>query len=143
MSKHNKNPKVVKSKEQLIWEAQEKKDGAIRKKFIDERFMPLMEGLTENIEEAQFLCESLKTAINQAWQMKAGEMLLKELELGASLAKVKKPELVIKHLRIIELLENEQTIKDSMILLDALFQEANRAVQKSISEKKLSDFSEK
>jgi hypothetical protein len=131
-----------KSKEQLVWEANEKKEGEIRKKFIDEHFMPLMESITENIEEAQMICESLKTAINQAWQMKAGEMLLRDLKLGDSLRKVKKPELVSKHLKVIELLENSQTIRDSMILLDALFTEANRAVQKSITDKKLSDFKE-
>lgn len=136
-----KTKQVHKTKEQLVWEANEKKLEAKRKEFIDKNFMPLMEGLTENIEEAQFLCESTKTAINQAWQMKAGELLLKELGLGDSLSKVKKPELVWKHLKIIEALEG-QTIRDAMILLDALFAEANRAVQKSISEKKLQDFRE-
>jgi hypothetical protein len=129
-----------KSKEQLIWEKEEKRVGEIRKRFIDEHFMPLMEGLTENIEEAQMICESLKTAINQAWQVKAGEMLLRELKLGDSLRKVKKPELVSKHLKVLELLENSQTIRDSMILLDALFAEADRAVKASVTTKKLSDF---
>ena len=135
-------PKQIhKSKEQIIYETEQKKLEEIRKEFIDKSFMPLMEGLTENIEEAQMLCESLKTAINQAWQMRAGEMLLSELGLKTSLEKVKRPELVTKHVKILELLET-QTIRDSMILLDALFQEANRAVQKSISEKKLGDFKE-
>lgn len=128
-----------KTKEQLIWEAEEKKRGEIRKKFIDSTFMPLMEGITENIEEAQMLCESTKTAINQAWQNKAGEMELSELKLKESLQKVKKPELVSKHIKIIETLE-KQSIRDAMILLDALFTEANRAVTKAISEKKLTDF---
>ena len=141
MSKHNKNPKVVKTKEQLVWEANEKKEGEIRKKFIDGTFMPLMQDITENIEEAQMLCESTKTAINQAWQMKAGELPLSDLKLKESLQKVKKPELVSKHLKIIETLEG-QTIRDAMILLDALFNEANRAVQKSITSKRLQDFSE-
>ena len=141
MSKHNKVPQVHKTKEQLQWEKEEKRLGEIRKKFIDEHFLPLMEGITENIEEAQMLCESTKTAINQAWQMKAGELLLSDLKLKESLQKVKKPELVYKHLKIIETLEG-QTIRDAMILLDALFAEANRAVQKSISERKLQDFKE-
>lgn len=130
-----------KNKEQLQWEKEEKRVGEIRKKFIDESFMPLMESITENIEEAHMLCESTKTAINQAWQMKAGELPLSYLKLKESLQKVKKPELVSKHLKIIETLEG-QTIRDAMILLDALFNEANRAVQKSISDRRLSDFKE-
>lgn len=128
-----------KSKEQIILEKELKKIDLARKEFIDKQFMPLMEGLTTNIEEAQFICESLKTAINQAWQNKAGEMLLSELKMLESLQKVKKPELVSKHLKVLELLQT-QSIRDAMILLDALFSEANRAVIKSIQEKKLSDF---
>lgn len=134
-----KQKQLHKSKEQLVWEAEEKKKAEVRKKFIDEHFMPLMEEITENIEEAQMICESTKTAINQAWQVRAGELPLSWLMLKEQLEKVKRPELVIKHLKVLECL-NGQTIKDSMILLDALFQEASRAVTKSISEKKLSDF---
>lgn len=130
-----------KTKEQVILEKELKKVDLVRKEFIDKKFMPLMEGLTTNIEEAQFICESLKTAINQAWQQKAGEMRLSELGMLDSLKKVKKPQLVSKHVKVLELLD-EQTIKDSMILLDALFSEANRAVITSIKEKKLSDFNE-
>lgn len=136
-----KKKQIHKSREQIIWEKNKKELADKRKNFIDSKFLPLMEGLTENIEEAQMLCESLKTAINQAWQMRAGEMLLSELGLKTSLEKVKRPELVSKHVKILELLET-QSIRDAMILLDALFQEANRAVQKSISEKRLSDFKE-
>ena len=139
MSKHNKNPQEHKSKEQLQWEADEKKNREVRQKFINEHFMPLMESITENIEEAQMICESTKTAINQAWQTRAGELPLSWLMLKEQLEKVKRPELVSKHLKVLECL-NGQTIKDAMILLDALFQEASRAVTKSIAEKKLSDF---
>ena len=134
-----KQKQVHKSKEQLIWEAKEKKEGAIRKDFIDNNFMPLMEGITENIEEAKMICESTKTAINQAWQNRAGELPLSWLGMKEQLAKVKKPELVAKHLKVLECLDG-QTIRDAMIMLDGLFTEANRAVQKSITDKKLIDF---
>ena len=139
MFKKNKAPQVHKSKEQLVWEANEKKVAEVRKKFIDESFLPLMEGITENIEEAKMICESTKTAINQAWQNRAGELPLSWLGMKEQLEKVKKPELVFKHLKVLECLDG-QTIRDAMIMLDALFAEADRAVQKSITNKKLSDF---
>lgn len=135
----NKKKQVHKSKEQLIYEKKEKKLAEARKKFIDETFMPVMEGLTENIEEAQMICESTKTAINQAWQNKAGDLPLSWLGLKEQLQKVKKPELIFKHLKVIETLEG-QSIRDAMILLDALFTEANRAVAKAVSSQKLSDY---
>lgn len=138
---NKRKPQSHKSKEQLVWEAEEKRVGLIRKDFIEKTFMPLMEGITENIEEAQMLCESTKTAINQAWQMKAGEMPLSDLKLKEFLAKVKKPELVYKHLKVIECLEGK-TIRDAMILLDSLFSEANRAVAMAIAKGKLSDYKE-
>lgn len=128
-----------KNKEQIVYEAEQKKLAEVRKKFIDEHFMPLMEKITENIEEAQMICESTKTAINQAWQNRAGELPLSWLQLKEQLTKVKRPEMVAKHLKVIECLEG-QSIRDAMILLDALFAEANRAVQKSITDKKLTDF---
>lgn len=131
-----------KTKAEILLEKELKKVDKVRKEFIDTKFTPLMEKITQNIEEAQFICESLKTAINQAWQNRAGEMLLSELGLLESLSKVRKPELVSKHIRVIELLQ-DQSIRDSMILLDALFSESNRAVVKSIQEKKLSDFNGK
>ena len=83
-----KQPQVHKSKEQLIWEKEEKRKAEIRKKFIDGTFMPVMEGLTENIEEAQMICESTKTAINQAWQNKAGDLPLSWLGLKEQLQNV-------------------------------------------------------
>jgi hypothetical protein len=128
-----------KSKEQIIAEKEQAELAKQRKDFIDKSFMPLMESITENIEEAKMLCESTKTAINQAWQLRAGELPLSWLQLKESLDKVKKPELVYKHVKIIECLSG-QSIKDAMILLDSLFDEANRAVMKSISSKKLTDF---
>jgi hypothetical protein len=134
-----KQKQVHKSKEQIIAEAEQKKLAETRKKFIDEKFMPLMEGITENIEEAQMICESTKTAINQAWQNRAGELPLSWLGLKEQLQKVKRPEMVIKHTKVLECLEG-QTIRDAMILLDALFDEANRALRKSITDKKLTDF---
>ncbi len=136
----NKKKQVHKTRDQIILEKELKKVDLVRKEFVDKKFMPLMEGLTTNIEEAQFICESLKTAINQAWQQKAGEIKLSELGMLDSLKKVKKPQLVAKHVKVLELL-NDQSIRDAMILLDALFSEANRAVIKSITERKLSDFS--
>jgi hypothetical protein len=141
-----KRKQVHLTKEQIVEEkaraaAQKEQDALakVRKDFIDEKFMPMMEGITENIEEAQFLCETLKTVINQGWQNKAGEMKLSELKLLEHLKKTHKPELVWKHVKVLELLD-AQSIRDAMILLDALFAEANRAVTKSITDKKLSDF---
>ena len=135
----NKRKQIHKNREQIIAEKKEKELEQKRKDFINSTFMPVMEGLTENIEEAQMICESTKTAINQAWQNRAGEMPLSWLGLKEQLNKVKKPELIWKHLKVIETLEG-QSIKDAMLLLDGLFDEANRAVAKSISEKKLSDY---
>src|ERR1700757_1994139 len=96
-----------KTKQEILLEKELKKVDTKRKEFIDQKFVPLMEQITQNIEEAQFICESLKTAINQAWQNKAGEMILRELGLLESLSKVKKPELVSKHVKVIELLEEQ------------------------------------
>lgn len=128
-----------KSKEQIVYEKEQKKLAETRKAFIDKTFMPLMAGITETVEEAQFLCETLKTVINQAWQQKAGEWPLSDLKMLEHLENVKRPELVWKHKKIVEALQG-QTIQDSMILLDALFDEAHRAIAKSITSQKLKDF---
>ena len=40
-----------KPKEQIIYETEQKKLAEVRKRFIDEKFMPLMEGLPKKIWE--------------------------------------------------------------------------------------------
>jgi len=131
-----KKKQVHKSKEQLIWEKEQKKQKEERTAYIEGTFMPLMDGLSDNLEEAQMLCESCKTAINQAWQMRAGEMKLEELNMTKGLDE----KIAWKHIKILETLK-DQSIKDAMILLDALFDEVQRAVTFAMKNKKIKDFS--
>lgn len=107
--------------------------------FINSIFMPLMEDITENIEEAQLITESTKTAIKQAFINLQKTMLVRDLKLKESLQNVKKPELVSKHVKVLEILE-DQTIDDSIRLLDGLFDASNEQLIKDIRSKKLSDF---
>ncbi len=128
-----------KSKEQIIYEKEQKKLADNRMKFINEKFMPLFEGMTENIEEAQIIAESTKTAITQAFINLQKTMTVKELLLKESLQKVKKPELVSKHLKVLEALD-DQTIDDSIRLLQGLFTASTDQLMTDIRKKKLSDF---
>lgn len=133
-------PKQVhKTKEQILMEKRWEKENAPRRKFIDETFMPLMEEITQNLEEAQFITESTKVAMNQAYAMQQKTMKVSELKMIEQLKKVKKPEAVAKHVKVLEVLA-DQTIDDALRILDGLYDEANRVVMKEFKEKKLTDF---
>lgn len=131
--------RVNKSKEQLLWEMEQKKHREKMQPFIDGELMPFLEENTQNLEEAQFLTESLQVAMNQAFEMQKKTMLLSELKMGESLAKVKNPKAVEKHVKLIEILEG-QTVDDAVRLLSAVYEEANRVIMKQLKEKKLTDF---
>ena len=137
-----KRKQIHKNREQILFDKEQEKIAKVRKEFIDIRFLPLMEKITTNLAEAQFITESLKVAINQAFQNKSKEILVKDLKLKESLLKAKKQNLVQKHIQVIEVLE-EQTIADAVKLCDALYEESNRVLLNSLKTKKLSDFSEK
>lgn len=128
-----------KTKEQIIFEKEQVKHKAIQGKFIDEKLMPFLNENTVNLEEAQFLTESLKVAINQAFQMQARTMKLGELHMIDQLKKVKKPEAVQKHVDLLRVLE-DQPIQDAITLLDAVYEETGRVVLQTMKDKKLSDF---
>lgn len=133
-------PKQIhKTKEQIIFEKEQAKHKAVMGKFIDEKLMPFMNENTKNLEEAQFLTESLKVAINQAFQMQAKTMKLGELHMIDQLKKVKKPEAIQKHIDLLKVLE-DQPIQDAITLLDAIYEEAGRVVLQSMKDKSLSDF---
>lgn len=128
-----------KTKEMIIAEKEEKALATKRMAFINDVFMPTMEGMTENVEEAQMIVESIKVAINQAFLNKSKEMTIKDLKLEESLKKVKKPELVYKHVKVLEIL-SEQTVDDGIRLCNGLFEAANQAVVDQLKNRKLSDF---
>lgn len=131
-----------KSKEQIIWEAKQKKHKEVQSKFIDEHLMPFLENNTQNLEEAQLLTESLKIAIDRAFQMQSSTMKLGELHMIDQLKKVDFPEKVQKHVELLKILE-DQPIQDAVRLLEAVYEEAGRVVMQSMKDKKLSDFKPK
>lgn len=131
--------KFFRSKEQILFDKQQQKLKETQGKFIDEKLMPFLEENTVNLEEAQFLTESLQVAVNQAWDMKKRETKLSDLKMKESLAKVKNPKAVVKHVRLIEILE-DQTIDDAIRLLSAVYEEANRVIMYSFKDKNLKDF---
>jgi hypothetical protein len=128
-----------KSKEEILAEMEEKKVSEIRMKFINEHFMPLMENITNNLEEAQFLADTVKQSIIQAFQMRSKEMKVIELGLEAMFNKAKNPELLQKHIKIVDILK-DQTVDDGLRLCDGLFQAINEQISKEMKAKKLSDF---
>lgn len=131
--------RIFRSRDQIIFDREQKKHKEVMGKFIDEKLMPFMNENTVNLEEAQFLTESLKVAINQAFQMQAKTMKLSELGMVEQLNKVKKPEAVQKHVRLLEVLA-EQPIQEAITLLDAIYEETGRVVLQQMKDKKLSDF---
>ncbi len=137
-----KKKRFFRSREQIIFDKEQARHKAVMGKFIDEKLMPFMNENTHNLEEAQFLTETLKTAINQAFQMRAKTMKLGELGMIDQLKKVKKPEAVAKHIGLLKVLE-DQPVQDAVTLLDAIYEESTRVVLQSMKEKKLSDFSNK
>ena len=128
-----------KTKDQIIAEKEQKRLAEKRMAFINDKFMPLMEEITKNLEEAQMLAETVKIAINQAFMNKSKELKVRDLGLKEMLLKAKKPELLQKHIKIIDILE-DQTIEDGVRLCDGLFQAVNEQISKDLKEKKLSDF---
>lgn len=130
------------TKEQIIAQAEQKKLMEKRMKFINETFMPTMDSISKNLEEAQFITDSTKQAIAQAFQNTAREVKVKDLHLVEQLQKVKKPELVQNHIKVLEML-GEQTVDDSLKLCDALYNEVDKALVEEKKTRKISDFNKK
>lgn len=128
-----------KSKEQIIWEKEQEKLAKTRMDFINEKFMPLMDKITSNLEEAQTLTETIKALIDKATRAKIMEMKLWELGIKTEIEKSKYPQKFEKHLKILEILEN-QSIDDSIRLCDGLYQAVDRAILDQLKNKKISDF---
>lgn len=128
-----------KSKEQIIFEKEQKKLAEARQQFINDKFMPLMEEITTNLEDAQILTETIKAMIDKASQKKLMEMKLWELGIKEEIEKSKHPEYFTKHLKIIDILSN-QTVDDSVRLCDGLYAEVNKVLLDGLKTKKISDF---
>ena len=128
-----------KSKEQIVFEKEQQKLAEKRMKFINENFMPEMELLTNSLEEAQMVAETVKIFIEKGAQQKLNEMKVGELGLVSMINNAKKPELLQKHARILKVLE-DQTISDAQRLCDGLFDAVNKQLLDELKTRKLSDF---
>ena len=128
-----------KSKEQIIAEAEQKKLAQTRMAFINDKFMPEMEQLTNSLEEAQILVDQIKQTIQQGYQQKARDMKISDLGLEAMLNKAKRPELLQKHIKILQVLA-DQSIDDGIRLCDGLFEAVNEQIRGELKNRKLSDF---
>ena len=128
-----------KSKEELIQDAEQKKLAETRMKFINEHFMPEMEQLTDSLEEAQMLAETIKAFIDNGAKQKLFEMKVSDLGLETMIDKAKKSELLQKHKKILQVLA-DQTVNDGIRLCDGLFDAINKQLLDELKNRKLSDF---
>ena len=112
-----------------------------RKKFIDEIFMPIFNEHTSSLEDAQMVAQVAVSSINGAFQQQSKKMKVGELYLISQLNK-NKPEMTYRYEKIFKALE-DQTIDDSLKILEGLFNEANRVVEYEMKNKKLGDFIKK
>lgn len=133
------------TKEELVlenlkkeYEKEQEASSQKRKKFIDEKFMPLVKEVTTSLEDAQMVSQVITSSINTAFQLTSKKMKVGELYLISQLNK-NKPEITHRYERIFKLLEDE-TIDDSLKMLQGLFDEANRVVQEQMKTKKIEDF---
>lgn len=138
MSNRNKKKRVQLSKEMLILQAQQKKEELERRKFIDEKFFPTMESVTDSLENATRMCETLKVAINQAFLNTARKLLVKDLDLISQLNK-KDDVMTKKYTKVLEMLAGE-TVDNSLRMCEGLFDEANRVLIEKMQTQKLGDF---
>lgn len=126
-----------KSKEQIILDEEQKKHREIMGAFIDNKFMPVMEEISKNIEDAQMMADALKIRIAQLYQNYSKTMKLTELKMEEQL-RDKSPD-YDRFKRIIDVL-NEKTVDESLTILQGLVDETNRVAWLQIREKKLQDF---
>lgn len=141
MSNKNKPKRLQLTKEQLVLQAQQKKEELARKKFIDEKFFPCIESVVTTLEDATRMAETLKVAINQAFLNTSKEMTIADLGLIEMLNK-KDDVLTKKYTKVLEMLSDE-TVDNSLRMCDGLFNEANRVLIDQMQKQKLSDFKPK
>ncbi len=132
-------PKQVrKSKAQLIYELKFKKADQARKKFIDETFIPVMNEITENLEDVGRMTETLKIAINQGFTNLSKKITIAELGLIEQLNK-KDRKLTERYTKVLTMLK-DQSVDDALRMCDGIFNESNRVLADQLKLKKLSDF---
>ncbi len=136
-----KTKQVRKSKLQLLWEAKFNREEKARKKFIDEIFVPVMNEITENLEDVGRVTETLKIAINQAFTNFSKKITINELGLIQQLNK-KDKKLTARYTKVLTMLK-DQTVDDALRMCDGVFNESNRVLADQLKVKKLSDFLEK
>ena len=139
--KHLSKEEIVLENLRKEYEKKEAEAGAKRKLFIDTKFMPLVKEITTSLEDAQMVSQVVTQSINTAFQMTSKKMKVGELYLTSQLAK-NKPELTHRYERVFKLLEDE-TIDDSLKMLQGLFDEANRVVSDEMKSKRIEDFTNK
>lgn len=137
-NKSAKPKKFRKPKAQLIWEAQHKKEDDVRRKFIDEKFVPCMNEVTENLEDVGRITETLKIAINQGFTNLSKKIKIKELGLIEMLNK-KDDKLTKRYTRVLTMLK-DQTVDDALRMCDGIFNESNRVLADELKKRKLSEF---
>jgi hypothetical protein len=133
-----KKKQIHKSKLQLLMEARFNKEEKARKKFIDEKFVPLMNEVTENLEDVGRVTETLKIAINQGFTNLSKKIVIKELGLIEQLNR-KDKHLTVKYTKILNMLK-DQTIDDALRMCDGIFNESNRVLADQLKTHKLSEF---
>ncbi len=126
-----------KTKEQILAEAQEKAKAEKRKEFIDNSFMPLMENITKNLEDAQLFSQSLQQALQQAFHNLSLEMKVADLHLIEKLNK-NKPEFSYRYEQVLNVLA-DQKIDDAFRMLQGLFDEINRVINLEYGKKTLKE----
>lgn len=129
--------KLFRSKEQILMEKEQAKHKAVMGKFIDESFMPVMEEVSQTIEQAQSVTEALKIRIAQVFQNHSKTMKLSELKMEEQLRN-KSPDSE-KYAKVINVL-NEKTVDEALTILQGLADETNRVAWNSVKDKKLQDF---
>jgi hypothetical protein len=133
-----KSKRVNKSKEQIIAEVKFKKEEDIRKDFINNKFVPVMSEVTENLEGVGRITETLKIAINQGFTNLSKKITINDLGLIEMLNK-KDRHLTEKYTKVLQVLK-DQTVDDALRMCDGIFNESNRVLADELKLKKLSDF---
>jgi hypothetical protein len=129
-----------KTKEQIIAELEEKRKEGKRRTFIDEHFMPLMEEITTNLEDAQVFSQALQQTLQQSFNNLSKSMKVVDLHLDEKLNK-NKPELTYRYEQVLNVL-GDQTIDDAFRMLQGLFDEINRVINAEYGKKTLKELNQ-
>ncbi len=137
----NRKKQFHKTKEQILFEKEQKSIMEERKAFIDNKFMPFIESIDKDLSGSIQLCETVKMGLQQAFQNLGKTMKVSELGLEEQLNK-NKPELTELPRRVLNLLA-DQTLNDATDILQALSNEINRLLWERNKTIKLKDFNAK